>query len=116
MNLYPRSETIVAGKEILRDIVGAKKITVTLDHTAFTPGVVPAGTSLIFDATSKKTRPFDKTTDAEATGQVSLLLRDIRIGENDVQGVGLVGGYVNEAKCPAITTEFKAKAKMLDIR
>ncbi|PEJ95078.1 hypothetical protein [Bacillus wiedmannii] len=116
MNLYPRSQTIVAGKEILRDIVGAKKVTVTLDCKAFTPGVIPAGTSLVFDATSKKTRPFDKAKDAATTEQVSLLLRDIRIGENDVQGVGLVGGYVNEAKCPAITAEFKAKAKMLDIR
>ncbi|COF29235.1 Uncharacterised protein [Streptococcus pneumoniae] len=116
MNLYTRKDTVVAGKEILRDIVGLKTITVTLDYTAFTPGIIPAGTSLIFDATTKKTRPFDKTKDAESTEQVSLLFRDIRIDTNDVQAVGLVGGYVKESKCPAITAEFKAKAKMLDIR
>ncbi|MFY0147803.1 hypothetical protein [Bacillus cytotoxicus] len=116
MNLYTRKETVIAGKEILRDIVGLKTITLTLDHTAFTPGIIPAGTSLIMDSETKKTRPFDKEKDVDSTEQVSLLFRDIRIDTNDVQAVGLVGGYVNESKCPEITTEFKVKAKMLDIR
>lgn len=116
MNLYTRKNTVVAGKEILRDAVGIKTATVTLDYTAFTPGIIPAGTSLIFDATTKKTRPFDKAKDVDSTEQVSLLFRDIRIDTNDVQAVGLVGGYVKESQCPAIAAEFKTKAKMLDIR
>lgn len=116
MNLNTRRETVVAGKEILRDIVGMKTITVTLDHAAFKPGIIPAGTSLIKDDTNKKVRPFDKTKDADSTEEVSLLFRDIRIDTNDIQAVALVGGYVNESKCPEIAAEFKTKAKMLDIR
>ena len=101
MNLYPRKvKTIVAGKEILRDIVGAKKITVYIDHTAFTPGVIPAGTSLVLMLHLRRRVHLIKTKDAATTEQVSLLLRDVRIGENDVQGVGLGGGYVKESKMP----------------
>lgn len=113
MNLNFRRTTVVSGKEILYDIVGIKTENVTLDATKFKPGIIPAGTALMLNATTNKVEPWTDPAGGESTGEASLLFRDIRIDDKDIVSVGLIGGYVKEARCTGVTDTFKKQAKML---
>lgn len=91
MNLQPRTEQINVQKEILKTTQGQifKVGGVTLDSTAFTEGVVPAGTPVAVPEAGGKAVPWD---DATTTGVIPYVTtHDVLVGAD--RGDALVGAY-----------------------
>lgn len=95
MNLQPRSEEIVVGKEFLHQTAGLiyKVGNVTLDGSKF-EGRVLAGTVVTIDPTTKLASPYAGGTYTDTVGQIVVTTTDTFVTDKNVQIGALEEAYL----------------------